>query len=245
MRGRTTGIGPGLGCARRREFEGNRTGRIAKVFGHMIFTRIAIGDAMTVLKQLPDESVHCCITSPPYWQARDYGVPGQLGMEPTPREYIDNLCQVFDEVWRVLRDDGTCWVVLGDAYFGRTRTGNAKCLALIPSRFAIAMTDRDWILRNIAIWHKPNAIPTSVKDRFTIDYESVFLFVKSGRYYFDRQRERSLCPGGKNVAKRPGSKGEVVQRSVNRTYNAKGRCVPEARMSRSVLAARGKSFSVA
>ena len=172
------------------------------------YTRIATGDALAVLRQLPAESIHCCVTSPPYWMLRDYGVDGQIGLETTPQEYIGRLMQVFDEVWRTLRHDGTCWVVIGDTYFGsnkgvgytgpakerfrfqqlpHVRDGKAKCLGLIPQRFAIAMTDRGWILRNALIWHKPNAIPSSVKDRFTVDYEDVFFFTKSGRYYFEQQ----------------------------------------------------------
>ena len=164
---------------------------------------------------------------------------GQIGLEPTPQEYVEKLCQVFDVVGRVLRDDGTLWVVLGDTYFGSGKGvgsrgprkerfrfhrrpteigGMPKSLALIPSRFAIAMTEIGWILRNVIIWHKPNAIPNSVKDRFTIDHESVFFFVKRGRYYFDRQFELSLYPGGKQGAKRPGSKGEIIKRTVNPTY---------------------------
>ena len=201
----------------------------------MSYTRIATGDALAVLKLLPDESTDCCVTSPPYWLARDYGVPGQIGQEPTPQEYVERLCRVFDEVRRVLRDEGTCWVVLGDTYFGADKCGRAKSLASIPSRFEIAMTDSGgWILRNVITWHKPNAIPTSVRDRFTIDYEFVFFFVKSRRYYFDRQLERSLCPGSKHVQKRPGSKGEIIKRTVNRTYFSRNIVTGEFRNMRCV-----------
>jgi site-specific DNA-methyltransferase (adenine-specific) len=143
-------------------------------------TRIATGDALNVLRHLPSESVCACVTSPPYWLVRDYEVTGQNGLEPTPQDYVERLCGVFDEVRRVLRPDGTCWVVLGDRYFKSGDGGAEKSLALIPSRFAIAMADRGWTLRNKIIWHKPNAIPTSVKDRFTIDYEFLFFFAKTG-----------------------------------------------------------------
>ena len=205
-------------------------------------TLLLNGDACNILRLLPEKIANACVTSPPYWLLRDYGIAGQIGLEPTPQEYIANLCRVFDEVWRVLRDDGTCWVVLGDTYFGSGKGaacsgpskksyrfqrrpleigGKPKSLALIPARFAIAMTDRGWILRNIVVWHKPNAMPTSVKDRFTIDYEFLFFFAKTKKYYFDRQLEESLTPGSKHVAKRPGSKGEIIKRTVNRTYFAR------------------------
>jgi DNA modification methylase len=217
-------------------------------------TRIATGDALTVTRLLPNESIHSCVTSPPYWMLRDYEVAGQIGREPTPEEYVDNLCLVFDEVRRALRADGTCWVVLGDTYLGREKRAGrgrvgkerfgsrrkpagidmSKSLAQIPSRFAIAMAARGWILRNAVIWHKPNAIPTSVKDRFTIDYEVLFFFAKSGRYYFHRQLERSLCPGSKHVAKHPGSKGEAIQRTVNRTYFSRNIVTGEYRNKRCV-----------
>ncbi|MGD1074236.1 MAG: site-specific DNA-methyltransferase [Bryobacteraceae bacterium] len=218
-------------------------------------TRIATGDAPNVLRQIPRQSIHTCVTSPPYWLVRDYEVDGQIGLEPTPQGYIDHLIQVFNEVRRTLRNDGTCWVVLGDTYFGsgkgagshgpRKETfqffrkpteigGTVKSLALIPERFAIAMTDRGWILRNVIIWHKPNAIPTSVKDRFTVDYEFLFFFVKERKYYFERQLEKSRYPGGKHVHKRPGSKGELINRTVNPTYLARNVVTGEFRNKRCV-----------
>ena len=221
----------------------------------MTYTRIATGDALTILRQLPSELVYTCVTSPPYWLLRDYQVDGQIGLEPTVQEYIERLCAVFDEVRRTLRRDGTCWVVLGDTYFGSRkgagfsgprmesfhfqrkpteRGGTAKSLALIPSRFAIAMTDRGWILRNTIIWHKPNAIPSPVKDRFTLDYEFLFFFAKDRRYYFDRQTEKSLFPGGKHVHKRSGNKGEIIARTVNPTYLARNVVTGEFRNKRCV-----------
>jgi site-specific DNA-methyltransferase (adenine-specific) len=144
------------------------------------YARIATGDALAVLRQIPSASIHSCITSPAYWQQRDYEVEGQMGWEPTPQEYISRLIRVFDEVRRVLRDDGTCWVVLGDTY-------RNKSLALIPDSFAIAMTGAGWILRNRIIWYKTNAMPSSIKDRFTVDFEEMFFFVQSDRYYFEQQ----------------------------------------------------------
>lgn len=176
------------------------------------------GDALTILKSLKAESINCCVTSPPYWALRDYGVEGQLGLEPTFQEYITKLCDIFDEVKRVLRKDGTCWVNLGDTYnAGGNYRGKelddsskevyrrvdfegckndknaqgieAKCLCQIPSRFSIEMCNRGWILRNTIIWHKPNCMPSSVKDRFTMDFEYIFFFVKSKKYWFEQQKE--------------------------------------------------------
>ena len=157
---------------------------------------LLLGDALEAVTALEDESVDCVVTSPPYWALRDYGEPNQIGLEPTFHEYIDRLCTIFDEIQRVLKPSGTCWVNLGDTYSGSSsysskgragfepKDGNTKewldpklpsrkrgreqvdmsdiknkCLCQIPSRFAIAMTDRGWILRNEIIWHKPNAMP--------------------------------------------------------------------------------------
>lgn len=170
------------------------------------------GDSATMLRTLPDKSVNCCVTSPPYFALRDYGVAGQIGLEPTIEAYLERLLAVFDEVKRVLRDDGVCFVNLGDSYSGTGRgqtdagklqyaSGSilpcqadwngipSKSLCLIPYRFAQAMIERSWVLRNIVVWHKPNAMPHSVKDRFTVDFEPVFFFVKSQKYWFKQQFE--------------------------------------------------------
>jgi DNA modification methylase len=189
----------------------------------MEINKIYQGDCLDVLKTLPDESVNCVMTSPPYWALRDYGVGGQLGLEPTFQEYINKLCDVFDEVKRVLRKDGTCWVNLGDTYnAGGNYRGKelgdgskevyrrkdfegcqndkkaqgieAKSLCNIPARFSIEMQNRGWILRNKIIWHKPNCMPSSVKDRFTVDFEEIFFFVKSKNYWFETQYEPHQNP---------------------------------------------------
>lgn len=170
------------------------------------------GDAKSILKSLPGESVDMVMTSPPYWALRDYHVKGQLGLESNFEEYILKLCDVFDEVKRVLKEHGTCWVNLGDTYSGNS-TGKTdikyseymkyqqrklqkrsngypeKSLCMIPLRFAVEMVKRSWILRNVIIWHKPNAMPSSVRDRFTVDFEYLFFFVKSKNYYFNQARE--------------------------------------------------------
>lgn len=159
----------------------------------MQLNKIYNGNALDVLKTFPDESVDMVITSPPYWALRDYGAEGQLGLESTFQEYINKLCDIFDEVKRVLKKSGSCWVNLGDAYSGSGKgVGGIKSKSLlqIPSRFAIEMCNRGWILRNEIIWHKPNAMPSSVNDRFTVDYEKLFFFVKSKKYYFKQQKEQ-------------------------------------------------------
>lgn len=144
--------------------------------------KIICGDCAKLLATLPDESVDSVITSPPYWGHRDYGVEGQLGLESTMDEYVKKLCDIFDDVKRALKPSGTCWVNLGDTY-------KEKRLCMIPSRFAIMMGDRGWILRNEIIWHKRNCMPDSSKDRFTVDFEKIFFFVKNQDYFFDPQYE--------------------------------------------------------
>ena len=175
--------------------------------------RVIVGDARDRLAELPGESVHCCVTSPPYFGLRDYGVDGQIGLEPSPDEYIAVLVAVFCEVRRVLRGDGTLWLNLGDSYnaynggagpssalsqtaskqrpqletgYGlRTKTLKPKDLLMVPARVALALQADGWWLRSDIIWHKPNPMPESVTDRPTSAHEHVFLLAKSERYYFD------------------------------------------------------------
>lgn len=142
---------------------------------------IHIGDCLQSLKKMPDQSVHCCVTSPPYFGLRDYGVDGQIGLESTPDEFVAALVAVFREVRRVLRDDGTLWLNLGDSY------GKEKQLLGIPWRVAFALQADGWYLRQDIIWHKPNPMPESVRDRCTKAHEYVFLLSKSLRYYFDSE----------------------------------------------------------
>ena len=171
---------------------------------------ILVGDALASMRNLDDGSVRTCVTSPPYWGLRDYGNDGQLGLEPTPQEFVENLCKIFDEVWRVLADDGTVWVNLGDSYNGAApnrsgangfndgRTNRDKRFSVggvqglkpkdmvgIPWRFAFAMQDRGWYLRQDIIWAKPNPMPESVTDRCTKSHEYIFLFSKQPKYFFD------------------------------------------------------------
>jgi DNA modification methylase len=141
--------------------------------------RILEGDCLDVLRTLPDASVHCCVTSPPYWGLRDYGHDGQIGLESTPEAYVARMVEVFREVRRVLRDDGTLWLNLGDSYKGGKQLGG------IPWRVAFALQADGWWLRQDIIWHKPNPMPESVRDRCTKAHEYVFLLTKGNRYYYE------------------------------------------------------------
>jgi len=151
-------------------------------------------DPLRIFRELPDESVDCIVTSPPYWGLRNYNNiskswkdwKGQLGLEPTFNMYINHLCDIFDEIKRVLKSSGTCWVNIGDRYSTSKSGIISKCLIGIPFRFTIEMINRGWILRNTIIWHKPNAMPSSVKDRFSVDFEYIFFFVKNQEYFFDQ-----------------------------------------------------------
>ena len=137
------------------------------------------GDAATVLATLPSGSVDCIVTSPPYFGLRDYGVDGQIGAEASPAEFVAAMVAVFREARRVLADDGTLWLNLGDSY------GAGKNLLGIPWRVALALQDDGWILRNDIIWSKPNAMPESVTDRLSSRHEHLFMLTKSPRYWFD------------------------------------------------------------
>jgi site-specific DNA-methyltransferase (adenine-specific) len=130
---------------------------------------------------LPEQSVHCCVTSPPYFGLRDYGHDGQIGLEDTPDAYVRQLVEVFRAVRRVLRDDGTLWLNLGDSY------ASDKNLLGIPWRVAFALQADGWYLRQDIIWHKPNPMPESVTDRCTKAHEYVFLLSKGPRYWFDAE----------------------------------------------------------
>jgi site-specific DNA-methyltransferase (adenine-specific) len=140
--------------------------------------RVIAGDVYDKLPELPDESIHMVMTSPPYWNLRDYGEDGQLGLEKTPEEFVENLADVFDEVKRVLRPDGSLWLNLGDTYHN-------KDLQQIPARVALELQKRGWILRNRVTWAKPNPMPQSVKDRLNDTTEAVFHFVKNPEYWYD------------------------------------------------------------
>ncbi|MFF9690262.1 DNA-methyltransferase [Streptomyces sp. NPDC014623] len=169
---------------------------------------LLLGDALDQMRALPDGSVDCIVTSPPYYGLRDYGTPGQYGLEPTPAEYVEHLRQVFAEARRVLADDGTLWLNLGDSYSlssggtagssaqvtatrtnVQTRIGRgdrpAKSLLLLPERVALALQDDGWILRNKIVWNKQDAMPESVRDRLSRRHEPIYLYSKKLQYSFD------------------------------------------------------------
>lgn len=177
------------------------------------------GDAAKVLTQLPADVIQTTVTSPPYWSLRDYGIPGQIGLEASVNDYIASLVKVFEEVRRVTRDDGTLWLNIGDSYTSGGRTWRApdkknpiramqfrpptpeglksKDLIGVPWRLAFALQDAGWYLRADIIWNKPNVQPESVKDRPTRSHEYVFLFSKSERYYYDPTAVRG--PNDRNL----------------------------------------------
>jgi site-specific DNA-methyltransferase (cytosine-N4-specific) len=202
------------------------------------------GDALAVLGTMPDATIACVVTSPPYYGLRDYGEPGQYGMEASPAEYVEMMRAVFAEVRRVLAADGTLWLNLGDSYtsgagnrnedlnarLGRPtgqrkqetarptyRRDNAtvaagrdavagmasKNLLGVPWQVAFALQDDGWILRNAIVWHKPNAMPESVKDRLATSYELVFMLTRSQRYWFDLDAVRQAHTSVERFAHRP------------------------------------------
>ena len=153
---------------------------------------IKTGDALEVLKTMEEESVHCCVTSPPYWALRNYDHSDQLGQESTPEEYINKLVDILREVKRVLRSDGTLWLNLGDCYVGSRQLDGVKGLKPkdmvgIPWRVAFALQEDGWYLRSDIIWHKNNCMPSPVKDRPTSSHEYIFLLSKSQKYYYDHE----------------------------------------------------------
>jgi len=197
-------------------------------------TAVHVGDCLESLRAMPEWSVNCCVTSPPYWGLRDYGVSGQLGLEPTPEAYVAKMVEVFREVRRVLRDDGTLWLNLGDSYGGERKTGRndairqgaktggnfeagpisrvsfglkPKDLVGIPWRVAFALQADGWWLRQDIIWAKPNPMPESVTDRCTKSHEYVFLMAKSERYFYDADAVKEVA----NRPEGPGNKSHRYQ----------------------------------
>lgn len=206
--------------------------------------RILHGDAREVLKMIPDNHVQCCVTSPPYWGLRDYGVEGQLGSEASPAEFVENLVNIFREVRRTLKKDGTLWLNLGDSYYNyrpgkgqrQSRLSIAgqkaaevdncpkrglridglkeKDLVGIPWRVAFALQDDGWYLRSDIIWHKPNPMPESVTDRPTKSHEYIFLLTKNKDYYYNSDDIRE--PYGED------ERASGLERARKYGYNGKG-----------------------
>ena len=202
------------------------------------------GQALDVACGFADGSVDCIVTSPPYYGLRDYGEEGQYGLEDSPSEYVDNMRALFSELRRVLADDGTLWLNLGDSYSGDR--GNKldrgvdsmnrgahvatvgsfagkgpvrKNLLGIPWRVAFALQDDGWILRNAIVWHKPNAMPESVRDRLSSRYEQVFMFNKSQSYWFDLDPIREPMSGKIHS---PGNRAEVTVEQIRGAQVSKG-----------------------
>jgi hypothetical protein len=205
---------------------------------------------LETLKKMPNDFLDCVISSPPYWQLRDYGYDGQWGLEPTFQQYLEHLWEMMDEIYRVLKPSGTCWINLGDTYNNSgwagdkkdkyndqpivatgTKAGRGgqkgfpdKCLILIPHRFAIGCIDRGWIVRNDIIWAKRNGMPEPVNDRFTKKHEYIFLMAKSRKYYFnlDSIRDKHIWENDKrNDGKRHEYKDDAKSHSDDKV-GAKG-----------------------
>jgi len=180
---------------------------------------LVIGDTRRALARMPNASFQCCVTSPPYWSLRNYHIEGQIGLEHSLEDYLNNLTEVFADIRRVLRDDGTLWLNIGDSYTSGGRTWRApdkknpgramdirpptpnglkpKDLIGVPWRLAFALQEAGWYLRADIIWNKPNCQPESVKDRPTRSHEYLFLFSKDERYLYDHHTVRG--PNGRNV----------------------------------------------
>ena len=193
--------------------------------------RVLTGDVFDRLTELPDESVHCVVTSPPYFALRDYGVEGAIGLEPTLDEHLEVMVSVFREVRRVLRKDGTLWLNYGDAYAGSTNGRSAadtkalgkddrtfrdkpfstvggpfkpKDLMMMPARVALALQADGWWLRSEIVWHKPNPMPESVTDRPTSAHEKIYLLTRSARYFYDADAVRIPFTGGAHARRKDG-----------------------------------------
>lgn len=214
---------------------------------NLTLNRVIIGDCRETLRSLPEATFQCCVTSPPYWLLRDYGHSAQIGMEPTPDAYVEALVDVFSLVRRVLRDDGTLWLNIGDSYAATAGGGQGKNskfldraaarlgvreqktskvagvlkpkdLCGIPWRLALALQADGWWLRSDIIWAKPNVMPESVTDRPTKAHEYVFLLSKSGKYFFDAQSISELAAHGKSA--RTKNNGESAIDTKTRGHGA-------------------------
>jgi len=215
--------------------------------GAGVNSQILNGDWIEQLKTLDSESVQCCVTSPPYFNLRDYGIAGQIGMESSPQEYCDKLVLGFKEVKRVLRNDGTLWLNLADSYagggrgfgYGGKQDTNKGCedmprsiipaglkqkdLCGIPWRVAFALQADGWYLRQDIIWSKPNPMPESVTDRCTKSHEYIFLLSKSARYYYDNEAIKETGQiGSPNRMFGAKSQEGTMRQDIGRTWTDDG-----------------------
>lgn len=225
--------------------------------------RVIEGDCRTVLATLPPASVQCCVTSPPYFGLRDYNCAGQIGLEPTPDEYVTEMVAVFREVRRVLRDDGTLWLNIGESYASGGGSGNQgsrgerfdrrhtqerlgerrywkqsaikpKDLIGIPWMLAFALRADGWYLRQEIIWHKPNPMPESVRDRCTKAHENVFLLTKSERYFWDAEAIKEGATGRSPGNARPTKAARTGDEKHRTAANLNAIKAAENRNARSV-----------
>jgi len=197
--------------------------------GKLDYATFLTGNVFDKVNEIQENSVHTVITSPPYWRLRDYEQKGQLGMEESPEEYVNNIADVFDEVWDVLHNSGTVWLNIGDTWYGGGQPGyekegskqttnpgsiqkasknhdldsylKSKDKCLIPHRVAIEMQKRGWYLRNTIVWKKPSPFPESVSDRPTKSHEYIFLFSRQKKYFYDQEaiKEPSSSHGGGKI----------------------------------------------
>lgn len=210
--------------------------------------RILTGHVLDRLSELPDESVNCVVTSPPYFQLRSYGTEpvewpdgwiGELGQEPTLDLFIEHLVLVFRECRRVLRPDGTCWVNVGDS-------SQSKQLLMVPARIALALQADGWWLRSDIIWHKPNPMPESVRDRPTNAHEHIFLLTKSARYWYDADAVReAMAPesAARYAYGFGGAKNEQLKATDNRTAVVGNRDAPNGANLRNVWSVATVGFA--
>jgi site-specific DNA-methyltransferase (adenine-specific) len=204
-----------LAKARRIPDNGAMTASLAKLDG--LLNQVLHADALAQLRTMPAALVDMVVTSPPYFRQRDYSGEDQLGLEETPEAYIGKLVDVFRECRRTLKDSGSLWLVIGDKYLDGEQLG-------MPWRVALALKADGWVLRSDIIWHKPNAMPSAVKTRPTVDHEYVFFFTKSPDYYYDADAirephvtftEKSRMRGGRNHFFRPGGTPEQGKNKGN------------------------------
>jgi DNA modification methylase len=196
---------------------------------------VYVGEVTDRLGLLDDDSIHCVVTSPPYWAQRDYDNDEQIGNESDPADYIDRMVAVMREVRRVLRPDGTCWLNIGDTWLSKKAGGGRRKEVLgVPWMLAFALRADGWMIRQEIIWSKPDPTPESIKDRLTRSHETIFLLTKSPNYWFDVEaiKEPSKDPVGLKGGSRP--KGSFDTKTEGQRITESFRYVSDTRRKRSV-----------